>query len=143
MAAVVPGITTKPRYFQRKTKDRFFPPWPFLRSRNFFPRDFLPTSLHASLARAVSHALEPIIGKRNGITFRPVGPIPGARDGVRAPRGTWLRGDWWKTPEQNGVYVKRAEVGNDIRYATQSVCDTQPTCKRQLTLRLQKGLPEK
>lgn len=36
MAAVVPGITAKPRYFQRKTKDRFFPHGPFLGAGIFF-----------------------------------------------------------------------------------------------------------
>lgn len=88
----VPGITAKPRYFQRKRKDCFFPYGSFLGAGFFFLflRDFLQTSLHASLARAATHALlEPIIGKTNGVTFGPIRPIPGARDGIRAPQGAW------------------------------------------------------
>ena len=84
MATVVLGITAKPRYFQKKMEGHFSLMTLFLRSEKFFPEALLQASLHASQGRIALHALlELVIGKRNGITFRPIRSIAG--DGVRVP----------------------------------------------------------
>lgn len=134
---------SKAQTFSGKDERSFLFPWLFLRSKNFLPKDFLQTCLHASLASIASHALlEPILSKRNGSSSRPIQLIPGARDGVMGALRSMAAWRLVEDTEQNGVYVTKEEVGNGPRYKTHSVCSTQCTCKRKLRLRLVKGLPK-
>lgn len=74
MAVVVPGITTKPKCYQRKMKSFFFFSYgSLLRIKQHFPpKALLQTSLHISLTKVASYVLlKPIIGRRNEINFRP------------------------------------------------------------------------
>ena len=59
---------SKAQIFSEEDERLFLPPWLFLTSKNFLPKDFLKTSLRASLARVASYALlETILSKKNGL----------------------------------------------------------------------------
>lgn len=132
-AAMVPGITAKPRYFQRKMKDRFFRHGSFLGAGIFFRETScrLPFMPHRPELHHMHFLNQSLVGGM-GLLLDQSGLFLGLRmqSGRPLPRDTWLHGDGWRTSEQNGVYVKREEAGNDIRYTTHSVCYTQCTRKR-------------
>lgn len=117
MAAMVPDIIAKPKYFQRKIKDHFFPQGLFLfRSKNSFPKPscrvpFMPhwpelhlmPFLNQSLARGIR-----FLWDQSGL-FLVLGLVLGL--GSECPEACGCPGEQCRTPEQNGIYLEKGRNG--------------------------------